>query len=208
MIFSCIICGVAFWFTWCFQPYSGFLNGMIKLVSTIFSVGVMFAQFGYHPRLIHFSWIFEYTLYVIILHKILDITPFAGLLENDVMRKIYQPSAEEKLLAMNLITIMFICIFSIACLANCAIDKYLLRPEPQPDIEAVEGDRPKPFIIVLKEMYSDMTKMLTIPFSPAALKSLFKDVNDSYKKVIDKPIKDNEKASDNKHVVKEYLKYL
>ena len=57
-------------------------------------------------------------------------------------------------------------------------------------------------------MYHDASKMLTMPFSTAALKNLFKAVNDSYKKVIDKPIVDNEKDSDKNSALTETTIYV
>lgn len=217
-VFCFIICIVSLWLTWCFHTYSGFYNWLVKILLTVLNVAVMFAQiynFGNSSRMAHIFWVTEYTLFTVFLHNHLDETVFAGLLDNAITRKFYQPSVEDRHLALICMSAVCVIIVTVSYLANCAIDKYLLRPEeqPQPDVEAVEGDRPqKSLSSVLKEMYHDASKMLTMPFSTAALKNLLKAVNDSYKKVIDKAIVDIEKdfvmTETTIHVVTESLKSL
>jgi hypothetical protein len=206
LVFSIIICTVAFAFTWAFSYSDPTLyNAVSWWIFLVFNVSIAFAQiynFGSSSRLAHFFWIFEYPYYVAFVHNRIEETVFAGLLDNDLTRKFYRPDPENRHLAIIGITLICVLIVALSHLANLAIDKFLLRPEeqPQPDVEAVgaEEKRHMDFRSVLKAVYSDAKKMLTMPFFIAGLKNLFKDVNDSYKNAIGKPIDDKFGHDNNK----------
>jgi hypothetical protein len=204
-----IIFTVALGFTACFFTVKFHL---ITIAFVVLNLSIMTAQFIDNVEVSsysHGSWITVYLLFILFFRSLED-SPLVGLLDNDLTRMVYQPSAEERERALFRISLTCWVIVTMSYFVHLALDKCLALAIDQEedsvdDVEAVqrdqsdvesaeeaveegEGTGPKS---ILKTMFDDTKGMLIKPLEISGVKKSHEKINALYKKMIGEPIVQN-----------------
>jgi hypothetical protein len=175
-VFSAIISLMAIFLTACFMDKNIKLD-IVSAVLIALNIGIMAAQYfedGTFSTRAHDMWIKTY-FFFIMCRTTLDGSPFAGLLDNDVTRRLYKPSEEERESVLVSLSVACWIIVTLSYSANVALDYFdrtgledelvakanveaAYEKKPNPD-NSPEIESSKPFLILLREMSREARKM-------------------------------------------------
>ena len=202
--FSFIIFAVALVLSACFITVKFYLVTIALIILNMAIVTAQFIDYAEFSSNAHGLWIAVYILFILFFRALED-SPLVGLLDNNVTRRFYRPSVEEREQAVFHISLACWVIVAASYLAYLALDQCLVigqeaelvadveeaKEENEPEVESVEADEeegPKPLNSVLKEMFDDAKKMMTKTIEFSGVKKAFETVNAMYKKTIGEPI--------------------